>query len=56
VTWYPLYMSMLGDLRDEVNRELDRAQVGDPVPEDDPLLVAVGRCVMARQMEKVERD
>ena len=33
-------MSALQRLKEEVNRELDRAQVGEPIPNNDPLVEA----------------
>lgn len=47
--WRPGYMTALNGLIRECNRELDRAQIGAPIPEADPLSVAIVRVLEARE-------
>lgn len=47
-TWQPNYMQALQRLKDEINRELDRAQVGAAVPNTDPLTNAFVNAISKR--------
>lgn len=40
---------LLGDLRVEVNQAVDRAQVGAPIPDDDPLARAIADVLATRR-------
>jgi hypothetical protein len=42
------YIRVLGDLRLEINREMDRAQIGETLVEGGPLTAAMGRVLGTR--------
>lgn len=46
--WQPAYMTLLHELKRQTNRELDRAQVGGPIPQGDPFAAAVTAVMVAR--------